>query len=198
MSVFRALYPYTAQSADELSFEEGDLIYVQEQNEGGWWKATINDKSGLIPGNYVEKSGNTESIDNPLHEAAKRGNLPFLVECLSNGVSPNALDKAGATPLHWAARGAHLDCAQELLKRPNCRADVQNKLGDTALHNAAYKGAVELVQLLLEKGANKAVRNNNGETPYDLAKNAECGRLLKVRVVANNDDDYGDSDEDED
>ena len=27
-----------------------------------------------------------EAIDNPLHEAAKRGNLNFLNECLSNKV----------------------------------------------------------------------------------------------------------------
>ena len=33
----------------------------------------------------VESS--TETIDNPLHEAAKRGNLPFLQECLENRVS---------------------------------------------------------------------------------------------------------------
>lgn len=33
----------------------------------------------------VESS--TESIDFPLHEAAKRGNVPFLQECLNNNVS---------------------------------------------------------------------------------------------------------------
>lgn len=34
---------------------------------------------------------NTETIDNPLHEAAKRGNLPFLQECLANRVSMHPL-----------------------------------------------------------------------------------------------------------
>ena len=34
-----------------------------------------------------------ESVDNPLHEAAKRGNLAYVQECIRNGVSVNALDK---------------------------------------------------------------------------------------------------------
>ena len=30
---------------------------------------------------------NTESVDNPLHDAAKRGNIEFMNECLTNRVS---------------------------------------------------------------------------------------------------------------
>jgi ankyrin repeat protein len=36
-----------------------------------------------------------------MHEAAKRGNSNFLKECIENKVSPNSLDKSGASPLHW-------------------------------------------------------------------------------------------------
>ena len=35
---------------------------------------------------------------------------------------------------------------------PNVEINVQNKLGDTPLHNAAWKGHAEVVALLLEKG----------------------------------------------
>ena len=44
------------------------------------------------------------------------------------------------------------DCAKILLSQPNVEVDAQNKLGDTALHNAAWKGHVGIVELLLEKG----------------------------------------------
>ncbi len=36
-----------------------------------------------------------------MHEAAKRGNVEFLKECLENKVSVNSLDQASNTPLHW-------------------------------------------------------------------------------------------------
>jgi ankyrin repeat protein len=177
VEVVKAIYPYAAQNVDELSFEEGDTLYIIEKQDDGWWRAKCGKKEGLIPSNYIESS--TESIDNPLHEAAKRGNLPFLEECLTNRVSANGLDKSGSTALHWAASGGHEDCAQALLRIPGIELNAKNKLGDTALHNAAWKGHATIVGMLLEKGARKDIRNNEKQLPYDLsAKNPEVGRLL--------------------
>lgn len=193
--MYRASYAYTAQHADELSFEEGDLIYVQSQGADGWWKAKTSDgRTGLVPANYIQES--SESVMNPLHEAAKRGNDAYLRECLANGVSPNGLDKAGSTPLHWAARGGHVECCQILLAIPNIHVNVPNKLGDTALHGAAWKGNAEVVSMLLEKGADRTVKNKDGETAYNLAKDPDTGRLLMVRRGGAQED-YGDSGESE-
>jgi hypothetical protein len=55
----------------------------------------VNGKSGIIPGNYVEADGGAETIANPMHEGAKRGNMALMEECIANGVSVNGLDKAG-------------------------------------------------------------------------------------------------------
>jgi len=46
-------------------------------------------------------------------------------------MSVNGLDKAGSTPLHWAAHGGHTDCVQRLLSVPNCEIDVQ--VGDHSI-----------------------------------------------------------------
>ena len=45
-----------------------------------------------------------------------------------------------------------VECAKILLGQPNIEVDAQNKLGDTPLHNAAWKGHVTIVEMLLEKG----------------------------------------------
>lgn len=44
------------------------------------------------------------------------------------------------------------ECAKALLTIHNVEMNVQNKLGDTPLHNASWKGHAEVVALLLEKG----------------------------------------------
>ena len=59
----------------------------------------------------------------------------------------------------------------------------KNKLGDTPLHNAAWKGHSDIVAMLLDKGANTTIRNNENQIPYDLAvKNPEVGRLLMTHT----------------
>eukprot|EP00039_Didymoeca_costata_P025858 m.14420 g.14420 ORF g.14420 m.14420 type:complete len:212 (+) comp5090_c0_seq1:114-749(+) len=198
VEVYRAQYDYSGVHADELNFSEGDLIYVSKKNPDGWWEATVNGKKGIVPGNYLEAEDKGELVAYPLHEAAKRGNIDFLKECLLNKVSVNGLDKSGSTPLHWAARGGHVDCVREILKVANVQVDVQNKLGDTPLHGAAWKGQSEIISMILEKGANRRVENKDGEKPYDLAtKSPEAQQLLRPSLSAKVVDDYADSDDDE-
>ncbi|XP_060944376.1 abl interactor 2-like isoform X23 [Limanda limanda] len=49
-----AIYDYTADKEDELSFQEGGIIYVVRKNEDGWFEGVMNATTGLFPGNYVE------------------------------------------------------------------------------------------------------------------------------------------------
>ncbi|KAG8185566.1 hypothetical protein JTE90_017569 [Oedothorax gibbosus] len=199
VKVVRALYRYVAQQADELSFEEGDNLYILDiKSNANWWKASCQGKVGLIPSNYVEES--TEEVLHPLHEAAKRGNLTFLKECICNKVSVNGLDKAGCTALHWAAHAGNEECVKELLKVPNVEINVQNKLGDTPLHSCAWKGYSEVVKMLLDKGADATIKNNENKNAFEITNDSTCAALLKPHInnapiVAA--DDYGDSDDSE-
>jgi len=195
VKVFRALYRYDAQQSDELSFDEGDLLYITDMTDPSWWKARCSGKNGLIPSNYVEES--METVDNPLHESAKRGNITFMRECITNKLSVNGLDKSGSTPLHWAAHGGHIECMKLLLSVPKCEINVQNKLGDTAMHSAAWKGHAEAVKLLLEKGANAYLQNKDNKSPFDLAKDPSTAALIQqaVRPIQQYSEEYGDEED---
>ncbi|KAH0626766.1 hypothetical protein JD844_001945 [Phrynosoma platyrhinos] len=48
------LYPYTQQNENELSFEEGTIIYVTRKYSDGWCEGVASGAAGLFPGNYVE------------------------------------------------------------------------------------------------------------------------------------------------
>ncbi|EPY77990.1 osteoclast-stimulating factor 1-like protein [Camelus ferus] len=152
-------------AGDELYFEEGDIIYITDMSDTNWWKGTSKGRTGLIPSNYVAEQA--ESIDNPLHEAAKR------------------------------------DIVEMLFTQPNIELNQQNKLGDTALHAAAWKGYADIVQLLLAKGARTDLRNNEKKLALDMATNAACASLLKkkqgtdaVRTLSNAEDYLDDEDSD--
>lgn len=55
-----ALYDYQAQTKEELSFKELDILYVLDKTDPDWYKAQLktpsaNGPTGLVPANYLEK-----------------------------------------------------------------------------------------------------------------------------------------------
>jgi len=51
-----ALYDYEAGGDGELSFVEGDPIFVIEEDPSGWSRASnLDRKIGYVPGNYIER-----------------------------------------------------------------------------------------------------------------------------------------------
>lgn len=54
--VVYTLWDYESQSADELSFQEGDAITIlrrKDDTETEWWWAKLNDKEGYVPRNLL-------------------------------------------------------------------------------------------------------------------------------------------------
>ncbi|WP_395462623.1 ankyrin repeat domain-containing protein [Wolbachia endosymbiont of Cantharis cryptica] len=50
---------------------------------------------------------------------------------------------------------------------------------------AAQNGHIEIVRVLIEKGANPLLRDKNGKTPRDLAENDDIKELLRQRATIN-------------
>ena len=66
-----------------------------------------------------------------------------------------------------------------LLLAAGANVDKQNDYGFTPLMKAAYHGKIEVVKELLKAGANKELKNNDGETAYDKASKEEIKALLR-------------------
>lgn len=56
-SRYRAIYKYRPQNSDELELEEGDVVFVLEKCDDGWFVGTSQRTGyfGTFPGNYVER-----------------------------------------------------------------------------------------------------------------------------------------------
>jgi len=76
-----------------------------------------------------------------------------------------------------------VDCARALLAVHNVEIDVQNKLGDTPLHNAAWKGHAVVVSLLLEKGINDSIRDQLEYSEIGTCKHVLCFLLENNTVI---------------
>jgi ankyrin repeat protein len=84
---------------------------------------------------------------------------------LENGGNPNAVEGRGT--LHWvsASNPASVRLLIDAGADVNMRAP--GSTNNTPLHHAA--GNAESTRLLLAAGADPNLRNNNGESPLDLA-----------------------------
>ena len=48
-----ALFNYTSQNEDELTFLKGSVLNVIDKEDKDWWKGELNGTTGVFPSNYV-------------------------------------------------------------------------------------------------------------------------------------------------
>jgi len=104
------------------------------------------------------------AVAEPLHEAAKEGDLAKVKSLIEEGSDVNAGDEKGFTPLHFAAYGGYKEVA-ELLTLKGANVNAAEITGATPLHYAARKGYKDVAELLILKGANVNAADNKKVPP---------------------------------
>ena len=126
----------------------------------------------------------TPSNDNPSHNsidaqnqhggtalqwAAFHGNLEMVDALISSGANVNLGNKLGYTPLMLSVMKKHEGVAIYLIR---ARADVNVKTLDvqsTALHYASWHGAYDVVETLIEYGADMMATDAHGHRAVSVA-----------------------------
>ncbi|EPT29583.1 ankyrin, putative [Toxoplasma gondii ME49] len=127
-----------------------------------------------------------EDVWSDLGNAAYTGNLPRMIQQLSNGGDVTAADANGFTPIHRAAQSGNFEAVQLLLK---CGADARCSAtnGETPLHIAAFHRNAKTVKLLLETDAKADVNKQNtdhGMTPLHVAVYRGCPEIVDLLLAA--------------
>lgn len=94
-------------------------------------------------------------------------NEGVMAALLERGVNVNAANNKGMRPLHYAAQ-YWSGIVKELLAA-GAEIDAQDNEGNTALIYACDSGNEKLARLLVRKGADFNIKNNDGKSAVDIA-----------------------------
>ena len=126
----------------------------------------------------------------PLGLAAFFKRRDVVRQLLDAGADPRPASRQGAfTPLHSAvatdAGASDIEIVRMLLDK-GADSNAKSQSGSTPLHTVAFTGDRASLDLLLKHGADPAIRNNDGKTPADIARergHGEIAERLSPRVA---------------
>lgn len=120
-----------------------------------------------------------------LYEMVCNGNVEAIKALCREGASLEWIDREGRTPLIVACMNPFLvGVAKTLIELgANVNAYSPGHQAGTPLHHAAKRGLETSVWLLLSHGANALVRNDDCQTPLDVARRE--GHVNIVRIIEN-------------
>jgi truncated hemoglobin YjbI len=124
-----------------------------------------------------------------LHDASGAGNVSLVQQLLDMGAGDTAGDNRAPSPLYCVGNECNAPGAGQivrvLLQRSGARVNAPYGVKRcTALHMAARRGNVDVIDALLDGGADIEARDSVGDTPLRRAVNCnkvDAARLLLAR-----------------
>lgn len=171
-----------------LALRGFDLNTRNENGETALMVALREDSPKVVAFLLTQRSVKVEQRnpqgESPLMIAAIKGRLASAKRLIQRGAEVN---KTGWTPLHYAASRAEPDSVDmaRLLLEHHAYIDAESPNRSTPLMLAAMYGHADVVRLLLEEGADPSLRNEQGLTAVDFARQADrddLANLIAARV----------------
>jgi len=164
--------PVVAQTySDSFTF-----LKAVKERDGGRVQTLLS-----APGSTVINTRDRANGESALHYLVRERDLTWLNYMLGRGARPDIQNNQGDTPLILAARLGWHDGAQLLLAR-RAGVDAANNRGETPLIVAVQRRDLNMVRILMEKGANpKRTDSVAGYSAIDYAKqDSRAAPILKL------------------
>jgi hypothetical protein len=134
---------------------------------------------------YLDTNAENNDGDRPLHYALTQGMVDAVKSLISGGANPSLCfveKNEKFNFLHYAIALANNDCISALLESPLLEI---NALGGeqeySALHYAVGLDRSELIPILVAKGADLNIRDQDGDTPLQLA--LKMGKMEAAKAL---------------
>jgi len=147
------------------------------------------EEEGLNPNEARLQDGLT-----PLHVAVGKGNDDIVALLLDHGADPSLTQGQGGTALHMAVDAGHVPIVRRLLKHEGVDVNARNRWGRTPLMDVLVSTQIvdeatrtEILNLLLDAGADVNVQSNDGSTALHAAawtNRREAVEILLARGAA--------------
>lgn len=167
---------YALRGGDLNALRQGEHALLVAAREGSLKVAMFLVSQRNVAVDLANAAGETA-----LMMAAIKGHLPLVRRLIERGA---AVNKPGWTPLHYAAsypEAAAKDIVALLLER-HAYIDAESPNGTTPLMMAARYGHHDAVKLLINEGADLAVRNRAGLSAVDFARAASRDEIVQLLV----------------
>lgn len=127
-----------------------------------------------------------EFHNTPLHWAAENGCSDYVCAHIESGQYQVDSTRDGLSPLHLAAYHGHLDTVKTLIGL-QANINLTDSWGQTALHWALLGNHQNVIDYLLEQGANPDAQDHLGRKPDLEGKNLKSSeKLAKFSLNRNN------------
>ena len=160
-----------------IQYEPNEMINMAKMFMDSDYKTSLNNRTsdGLITPLFYAIVLKKEKIAN------------FLIK---HGADINLANVKGISPLHKAISNLSLSFAIALINK-GAEVKTSDVDGDTPLHEAVFCGTslkeeslLDLIALLISKGAKWDIPNKEGITPKDLAIKLRMGKVVKLMQKA--------------
>ena len=204
--LIRAVVEEDLAEVERLVSEGADINYTDFYNNCAVFTAAWEGNIAALElyhrlGAHLDLNDN-----NPLCNAAYNGKAESVKWLLANGANPNHIFSTGENALHYTLSNTnHMPERTEIVKALIAAGTDVNKTtikgletlcfmrdarlkAETPLHRAAAYANAEIVQALIDAGADITAKDSNGDTPISWAswflRDSDVLRLLVYEGVA--------------